>query len=54
MGLRKQSVLRVGPLEDRCLLSGDVVLHWNELLVQSLASRPPRVPLAARLEGILE
>ena len=36
-------------LEDRCLLSGDVVLHWNELAVQSLASQPPRVPLARNL-----
>ena len=37
------------PLESRCLFSADVVLHWNELLVQSLASQPPRVPLARNL-----
>jgi hypothetical protein len=49
VGLRKQSLLRVEQLEDRCLLSGDVVLHWNELLVQSLPFQPPRVPLARNM-----
>src|SRR5499427_9507006 len=49
MTLGKQSALHVEQLEDRCLLSGNVVLHWNELLVQSLASQPPRVPLARNL-----
>src|SRR5205085_6877129 len=49
MGLRKPSVLRVEQLEDRCLLSGDVVLHWNELLLQSLSVQPPRVPLARNM-----
>src|SRR5262245_11641659 len=41
--------LRLEPLEDRCLLSGDVVLHWNEILLQSLAGQPPRVPLARNM-----
>jgi hypothetical protein len=36
-------------LEDRCLLSADVVLHWNELLVQSLASQPAQVPMARNM-----
>src|SRR5262245_36139120 len=35
--------LNLEPLEDRCLLSGDVVLHWNEILLQSLTS-PPTAP----------
>jgi hypothetical protein len=39
----------VEPLEGRCLLAGDVVLHWNEVVVQSLASQPPRVPLSRNL-----
>src|SRR5215207_10854689 len=30
-------------------MSGDVVLHWNELLLQSLAVQPPRVPLSRNL-----
>src|SRR5262249_17955056 len=37
------------PLDDRCLPSANVVLHWNEILLQSLASQPPRVPLARNL-----
>jgi hypothetical protein len=49
MRLRKQSWLRVEQLEDRRLLSGDVVLRWNEILLQSLAGQPPRVPLARNL-----
>ena len=42
-------------LENRCLLSGssggDVVLHWNEILMQSLTSNQhsPRVPLARNM-----
>jgi hypothetical protein len=30
-------------------MSGDVVLHWNELLLQSLPNQPPRVPMARNL-----
>src|SRR5262245_46259171 len=37
------------PLENRCLFSGNVVTHWNELLLQSLSSQPPRVPLARNI-----
>src|SRR5262245_19875546 len=40
MRLLKQTLLRVEALEDRCVLSGDVVLHWNEILLQSLANQP--------------
>jgi hypothetical protein len=40
----------VEPLEHRRLLSGDVVLHWNEVLMQSLTTPPPtRVPLARNM-----
>src|SRR5262249_35278230 len=49
MGLLKQKLLRLEPLEDRCLLSANVVLHWNEVLLQSLSSQPPRVPLARNM-----
>jgi hypothetical protein len=35
-------------LEDRCLLSGDVILHWNEILLQSLSSQPLLQPLVTR------
>jgi hypothetical protein len=49
MRLLKQRVPRLESLEDRCLLSADFVLHWNEILLQSLAAQPPRVPLARNL-----
>src|SRR5439155_9103679 len=49
-GRRKPACrLTVERLEDRCLLSGNVVLHWNEVLTQSIAFQPPRVPLARNL-----
>src|SRR5262249_28591354 len=44
--------LGLEPLEDRCLLSGNVVLHWNEVLLQSLASQPPRSPLARNMAQV--
>jgi len=39
----------VEPLEARALMAGDVVLHWNEVLLQSLPSQPPRVPLSRNM-----
>src|SRR5439155_15990498 len=35
LGLRKSSLLRVEPLEDRCLPSADVVLQWNQVLLDT-------------------
>src|SRR5262249_61362104 len=49
MRLMKKRVLRVEQLEDRSVPSANVVLHWNEILVQSPANQPPRVPLARNL-----
>ena len=46
------AVTAVEAMENRCLLSGgDVVLHWNEVLMQSLTSNQhsPRVPLARNM-----
>ena len=37
------------PLENRCMLAGDVVLHWNDVLLESLPSQPPRVPLSRNM-----
>jgi len=42
-------VAAVEALESRCLMSADVVVHWNEILLQSLPSQPPRVPIARNL-----
>ena len=39
----------VEPLEGRRLMSADVVHDWNELLLQSLPSQPPRVPLSRNM-----
>ena len=41
--------LTLEALEARCMLAGDVVLHWNEILLDSLTSQPPRVPLARNM-----
>jgi membrane-associated phospholipid phosphatase len=37
MRLRKQKVLRVEPLEDRCVPSANVVLEWNQLALHAVA-----------------
>jgi hypothetical protein len=39
MGLMKQCLLRVEQLEDRCLLSGNVVLEWNQLALDACGRR---------------
>jgi hypothetical protein len=45
----KPCLLRVERLEDRSLPSANVVLHWNELLVRSLATPTAPVPMARNL-----
>jgi hypothetical protein len=40
---------RLESLDDRCLPSSNVVLHWNEILLQSLSNQPPRVPLSRNM-----
>jgi hypothetical protein len=45
----KQSWLRVEPLEDRCVLSGNVILDWNELLLQSLPGPMSPIPMARNM-----
>jgi hypothetical protein len=40
----------VEPLEERCLLSGNVVARWNELLLEAAQTAPPsRVPVFRNL-----
>ena len=41
---RQRAVSAVEVLENRRLLSADVVFHWNEQLIQSLPSTPAPVP----------
>ena len=45
----RQAVSAVEGLENRRLLSADVVFHWNELLIQSLPSTPAPVPIFRNL-----
>jgi hypothetical protein len=40
--------LAVEPLEDRCLLSGDLVLSWNQTLLAAIRQDRTPPPLAAR------
>lgn len=49
MQLRKRSLLRLEALEDRCVLSADVVTRWNELLLQSLPGPASPIPFARNM-----
>ena len=53
MRLMKQSLLRVEPLEDRCLLSADFVLEWNDLLLDVQRLRGQGNPQSARALAIM-
>jgi hypothetical protein len=44
LGPLPAAVLTIEPLEDRRLLAGDVVLHWNELTRETMATQLPRFP----------
>jgi hypothetical protein len=50
-GRRPRSIVSAyEALEGRRLLSGDVVIDWNELLLQSMqTNQPPRVPLSRNM-----
>src|SRR3954451_14671335 len=48
MRLGKKRLLRVEPLEDRCLLSADFVLDWNALLLDVQRLRGQGNPQSAR------
>jgi membrane-associated phospholipid phosphatase len=48
MRLRKQSVLRVEPLEDRCLPSANVVLEWNQLALHAIGQARVSPVVASR------
>ena len=50
---RRGRWLHLEPLEDRCLLSGDMVMQWNDILLDAVrtASTPP--PAAARIMAIV-
>jgi hypothetical protein len=54
MRLRKQRVLRVEPLEDRCLPSANVVLEWNQLALHAIGQARVSPVVASRALAITE
>jgi hypothetical protein len=54
MRLMKKSLLRVEPLEDRCLPSADLVFQWNDMLLDVQRLRGQGNPPAARALAILD
>ena len=54
MRLGKQSLLRVEPLEDRCLLSANVVLEWNQLALDAIRQTNANLLLASRALAITQ
>lgn len=54
MSLLKQSVLRVEQLEDRCLLSGNVVLEWNQLALDAIRQTNASPLVASRALAITQ
>src|SRR4029453_6099611 len=49
----KKRLLRVEPLEDRCLLSADVVFDWNDRFLEVQRLRTQGNPQSARALAIL-
>src|SRR5205814_4033679 len=54
MRLRKQCLPRVEPLEDRCLLSGNVVIEWNQLALDAIKQTNANLLLASRALAITQ
>jgi membrane-associated phospholipid phosphatase len=55
MGKRRMACrLTLEALEDRLLLSGDMVLRWNDILWASLQTANPRAPFASRIAAIVQ
>src|SRR5438874_1504370 len=54
MGLLKQRVLRLEPLEDRCVPSANVVLEWNQLALHAVGQARVNPVVASRALAITE
>src|SRR5262249_1331247 len=52
--LKNQSFLRVEQLEDRSLLSANVVLEWNQLALQSIGQARVSAVVASRVLAITQ
>jgi membrane-associated phospholipid phosphatase len=51
---RKGCALTLELLEDRCLLSGDMVLRWNEAALAAVRTAGQNPPVGARSEAIVQ
>jgi hypothetical protein len=54
MSVLKQSVLRVEQLEDRCLLSGNVILEWNQLALDAIRATKSNPLVSSRALAITQ
>src|SRR5262245_6230296 len=54
MTLKRRSLLRVELLEDRCLLSADVVIEWNQLAVHAVGQARVSPVVASRALAITQ
>src|SRR5438067_12400289 len=54
MRFKKSSLLTVEPLEDRCLLSANVVLEWNQLAVHAVGQARVNPVVASRALAITQ
>src|SRR5262245_47802217 len=53
LGAKRHRRLSLEPLEDRCLLSGDVILQWNETLLNAIRLAKTAPPPASRQLAML-
>jgi hypothetical protein len=51
---RRQTRLRIEPLEARCLLSGDVVLQWNQAVLAAIRADKPTIGFVTRDLAIVQ
>ncbi|HMC65731.1 MAG TPA: hypothetical protein VKI65_12395, partial [Gemmataceae bacterium] len=53
-GRARRAGLCLEPLEDRCLLSSDVVIEWNQTLLNEIRSNKTPPPPASRVMAIVQ
>src|SRR5262245_12115229 len=53
-GRARRAGLWLEPLEDRCLLSGDVVIEWNQTLLNEIRHNRTAPPPASRIMAIVQ
>src|SRR5438128_10280454 len=53
-GRARRAGLCLEPLEDRCLLSSDVVIEWNQTLLNEIRANKTPPPPASRIMAIVQ